>query len=426
MELNEFFNRLTRASNPTDYLSRQGFGSRWTRTSGSNLLRDQGYGTQLVAPTYGSIPQPSAPSQGLGSVGSAGIRPNFNRAWGGDMDFPTLGVIANQAMAMGSRAQKRASARAGGYSGRGAGQQQGGQQQGGQGGTVGAGTGRTRMQIPSGVPAGAPSPTRPPISTQSGSRAQRKARQGMLARTQNAMDSNIPGTPGVPDSPFGPRASFSMEQVKRLTTPTEIDGKLIDNVISSDGAYDSVQVVPAGDADARRAQLAQEFRDLVTKVDAEEGDIASRESFSMEQRVGSQLSDGLADTSQPLRRASEPLRRLVPPLRRAVEPLPRASNQTITSAEPLPVSEALPRAARPQWSQDYGTTGEPLPKASQPLRRGVTRTEAPRQTDASRRARASRSSSLEGPLLSPAKREDLQDAVKQLSQTAQELNAKNM
>jgi hypothetical protein len=181
MELNEFLTRLSRNSNPSDYLSRQGFGSRMTRTSGSSLLRDQGYGAQIAVPSYGSIPNaPAGPSASMPTV-TAGVRPNFNRAWGGDMDFPTLGAIANQAMAMGTRAQKRASARSGGYSGRGRGQS--GAPQGGGGspqGTAPQGGGLM------GIPYNAPSPMRTPRTPTSPSRKQKRQDAALLGRLQTA------------------------------------------------------------------------------------------------------------------------------------------------------------------------------------------------------------------------------------------------
>jgi hypothetical protein len=463
MELNEFLTRLSRNSNPSDYLSRQGFGSRMTRTSGSSLLRDQGYGNQIAIPSYGSLPSAPAVSSGAMPTGNAGIRPNFNRAWAGDMDFPTLSAIGNQAMDRVSRAQKRAKAGSGGYSGRGT----------GRGGTQQSGSDGATPPL-MGVPSGAPSPTRATNygpSSKKASRAQSRARQAMLDRTQSTMGNQQVGGPGVPSNSFGPKPSFSMEAVNRL------EG----NAISVDGEYDTrkddrfdgagglrgrnagpkVSSVAAADADARRAQLAQEFSDLVKNVDAEEGNIASRESsnmeqrvgnvlydsdedalaaresFNMEQRVGSQVSDGLADTSKPLRRASEPLRTASEPpskpLRRASKPLrrdsgpmydpapestpapfnepgvwaegmkDRASGQKFlekrsgvlggmpVTAQPLPrASDPLPRkaeplrrSAEPQWSRDYGTRGEALPTAP-PIER--TTQPLPKTTQPLRRA----------------------------------------
>jgi hypothetical protein len=180
MELNEFLTRLSRNSNPSDYLSRQGFGSRMTRTSGSSLLRDQGYGNQIAIPSYGTLSNVPSASSGAMPTGNAGIRPNFNRAWAGDMDFPTLSAIGNQAMDRVSRAQKRAKAGSGGYSGRGTGR--GGTQQSGGGSPQGGGSqGGSTPQYSAPQP-GTLDPTRPSRYGQTPPKLSRSQRRAQSAR----------------------------------------------------------------------------------------------------------------------------------------------------------------------------------------------------------------------------------------------------
>ena len=111
MDLDTF----TRLSRKTDYFSR--------------LLRRSQYSPRFTDVSYGSLPDPPSASGGGFKGVSAGIRPNFNQPWQGDMTFPTLGAAASAvagAARSGSRAQRRKSAATGTQSGRG--RQQGNQQ----------------------------------------------------------------------------------------------------------------------------------------------------------------------------------------------------------------------------------------------------------------------------------------------------------
>lgn len=91
MELNEFANILRRSSNPSDYLSRQGFGNRWTQTSGAAYLRDPGYGRQLspiaVSNVFDEVSKNQGRNPGTIPYVTAGIRKDYNRSWHGTPSY---------------------------------------------------------------------------------------------------------------------------------------------------------------------------------------------------------------------------------------------------------------------------------------------------------------------------------------------------